>query len=85
MDIIFEKQSDYLFVKDENLINKSLIAKVYNIKEEKIKKILYFDPALAVKITMARPIDSGAPGDTDVYGAQQHAPLLGIEWTLANK
>ena len=27
----------------------------------------------------ARSIMAGDPGDYDVYGAQQHAPLLGIE------
>jgi len=28
---------------------------------------------------MARAMMAGDPGDVDVYGAQQHAPLLGIE------
>jgi Domain of unknown function (DUF4387) len=28
---------------------------------------------------MARAIMAGDPGDYDVYGAQQHAPLLAIE------
>jgi hypothetical protein len=30
-------------------------------------------------VTIERPICSGAPGETDVYGAQQHAPLLTLE------
>jgi hypothetical protein len=29
---------------------------------------------------MRRPVVSGSPGDSDVYGAQQHAPLLDIEF-----
>jgi hypothetical protein len=29
-----------------------------------------------------RPVGSGAPRDSDIYGAQQHAPLLGITVTL---
>jgi hypothetical protein len=41
--------------------------------------VLPFAPALAVKITLARDIVSGDVGDRDVYGAQQHAPLLDIE------
>ena len=39
---------------------------------------VFFDPALAIKITIKRPIDSGGIGDTDVYGAQQHAPLFDV-------
>jgi Domain of unknown function (DUF4387) len=41
--------------------------------------VLPFEPALAVKITLPRDIVSGDVGDRDVYGAQQHAPLLDIE------
>jgi hypothetical protein len=32
---------------------------------------------------MVRPVVSGAPGDTDVYGAHQHAPLLSLQIPLA--
>ena len=35
--------------------------------------------SLHVLITIERRIASGAVGDTDVYGAQQHAPLLDVE------
>ncbi|MBC7294459.1 MAG: DUF4387 family protein, partial [Thermoleophilia bacterium] len=31
-----------------------------------------------LKITLVRPLPSGSVGDTDIYGAQQHAPLLGL-------
>ena len=41
-----------------------------------------FDPAKAVKVTIVRPIPSGALGETDVYGAQQHAPLMKYEFEL---
>ena len=42
-------------------------------------KIVHFDAANAIKITMPRKgPTSGAPGDRDVYGAQQHGPLLGL-------
>ena len=38
-----------------------------------------YRPALAIKISIPRKVMSGDPGDRDVYGAQQHVPLLGIE------
>ena len=44
-----------------------------------VEKVIFFDPALAVKIGLPRLIRSGSPGDTDVYGAQQHAPMLTID------
>jgi len=37
------------------------------------------DLALAVKLTLGRPVVAGSPGDRDVYGAQQHRVLLDID------
>jgi hypothetical protein len=36
-------------------------------------------PALAWTASIPRRMPSGAAGDTDTFGAQQHAPLLDIE------
>jgi hypothetical protein len=32
----------------------------------------------AIKFTLPRAVCAGSPGDGDVYGAQQHGPLLGV-------
>ncbi|MDP2874749.1 MAG: DUF4387 domain-containing protein [Holophaga sp.] len=78
LDIIFKDQATYDEVKNRNLINKAVIAKAYQIEEVMVEKVIFFDPSLAVKIGLPRQIRSGSPGDTDVYGAQQHAPMLSI-------
>ncbi|MCL1999198.1 MAG: DUF4387 domain-containing protein [Turicibacter sp.] len=59
-----------------------IFADLYNIKAESVVGIIAFKPAKAVKITIERPIPSGHLGETDVYGAQQHAPLLGFEFEV---
>jgi hypothetical protein len=41
--------------------------------------IIPYAAGRAIKIVMARRMMAGDPGDVDVYGAQQHAPLLGVE------
>ncbi|MFP4016712.1 MAG: DUF4387 domain-containing protein [Halanaerobiales bacterium] len=79
LDIIFKDKNSYELVKDKGCINKELISRLYKISQEDIVSIIYFDPARAVKITLIRPIPAGSPGERDVYGAQQHAPLLNIE------
>ncbi len=33
----------------------------------------------AIKFTVRRSRPSGSPGDSDVFGAQQYAPLLEID------
>lgn len=78
MDLMFNRESDYQYVKKNRLIDEALVCSLYRIPREKIIGIVYFDPAKAVKVTIVRPICSGDLGEKDVYGAQQHAPLLSI-------
>jgi len=79
LDIMFKNEIDYVFIKEQQFFTKELIARIYGISTNQIIKIVYFDPAWAIKISLVRPVVSGAVGDTDVYGAQQHAPLLRLE------
>ncbi len=82
LDIIFNKKKDFLSVRKSGFFTGKKIAKLYAVPERDVKKIIYFEPARALKITMAREIVSGGAGDTDVYGAQQHGPLLTLRLPL---
>jgi len=82
LDIIFKDQETYEKVKAGQAITRELIAGLYRIPVDQIIALVEFDPARAIKITMVRPRPSGDLGETDVYGAQQHAPLLGLELEL---
>ena len=46
---------------------------------ERIADFVEFDPGNAIKFTIYRLRPSGSPGDPDIFGAQQYAPLLDIE------
>ncbi|MFO7611984.1 MAG: DUF4387 domain-containing protein [Clostridia bacterium] len=78
MDVIFRDRDVYEKVLESGQFNKKLIAGLYSIDESDVAGIVEFIPAKAIKATIKRRIVSGSIGDTDVYGAQQHAPLLGI-------
>ena len=82
LDIIFNEFEDFERIRKGGFINKDLICSLYNVKPDKIIGIIAFDPAKAIKATIKRPLCSGDLGETDVYGAQQHAPLLDLEITL---
>jgi hypothetical protein len=76
LDIIFKERDVYQQVVAANSINRELIAGLYHVADADILELVAFDPAAAIKITMRRPRTAGDIGETDVYGAQQHAPLL---------
>jgi len=78
IDIIFRDREIYERVKSAESLNAALIARLYGVPQQDILEALYFDPACAFKATMKRPLPCGQIGETDIYGAQQHAPLLDL-------
>ncbi|MDE7353255.1 MAG: DUF4387 domain-containing protein [Acetatifactor sp.] len=78
LDVLFENKSDYEEVKRQGIISRERIAGIYKLAEEDITELVYFDQACGIKVTFNRSISSGTCGDRDVYGAQQHAPLMAI-------
>ena len=76
-DIIFKDKKSYDLGK--KYINKSMIAELYSIPLERVISIIPYDPGRGIKITILRQYVSGEPGDNDVFGAQQHVPLMSIE------
>ncbi|WP_160122277.1 DUF4387 domain-containing protein [Rhodovarius lipocyclicus] len=78
IDILFEDPARYRAVKATGVINEALFARLYGVKESDVLLTPY-DSANAFKATLPRLVPAGGIGDTDVYGAQQHAPLLDVE------
>ena len=78
LDIMFDEQQAYERVKKSGALSKKLISRLYHTGEENIS-IIDYPAARSIKITMPRKVISGSIGDTDIYGAQQHAPLLDVE------
>ena len=78
-DIIFKDRATFDAVVKSKSFNRELISCLYAVDIDDVKDIVEFTPANAVKATIRRSVVSGGLGDTDIYGAQQHAPLLGLE------
>ena len=78
-DLIFKEAAVYARVKEQRAVDEELVKRLYHLADADILGIHYFDPAAAIKVTIRRPRAAGDPGETDVYGAQQHAPWLTVE------
>ncbi len=76
LDVMFKDFESFHKACDRKIFNEKVVCDLYRITPDKIINIIEFHPAKAIKITIKRPICSGDLGETDVYGAQQHAPLL---------
>jgi hypothetical protein len=51
------------------------LALLYGLDASQIRRF-DLESILAIKLSMPRRLCAGDPGDGDVYGAQQHGPLL---------
>jgi hypothetical protein len=79
LDVMFDSKVEYERIKKDGSISKEKVAKAYQISQNDCD-IIFFDPVKAVKVTLKRwGPGSGSAGDRDIYGAQQHAPLGGLE------
>lgn len=82
LDILLKDKEMFDKIREKNVISAKAIAELYQIPEEDVISIVYFPNANAIKATIVRPLASGALGERDVYGAQQHAPLVNFTFDL---
>ena len=78
IDVVFGSDELFRRVRDSGVLCPALFARLYHVPEEAVLFTPYA-AARAFKATLPRLVSSGDVGDTDVYGAQQHAPLLDVE------
>ena len=82
LDVLLRDDEVFERVRKADIINKNTIAELYHIPVEDVLSIVYFPNARAIKATIVRPCASGALQERDVYGAQQHGPLVNFEFEL---
>lgn len=76
IDIMFDDPELYERALRSPSLGAAVIAQRYGVQDV---QVIPYPAATAIKIAMPRQTIAGTPGDTDVYGAQQHRPLLDVE------
>lgn len=79
LDIFFTDAAAYARAAASPRLHADAVARLYGVPAAEVSRHLLPELA-AMKFTLPRPVCAGSPGDGDLYGAQQHAPLL--EWVL---
>ncbi len=79
IDLVFGDQASMQQVLALDRFTPAQIAALYGVEPSSVR-ILPFAAIRTIKVTMPRPdASSGAPGDRDVYGCQQHFPLADLD------
>lgn len=77
-DIIFRNRENFERVRDAGVITRDTMAALYRVEPARITHFVVYEPGNAIKFTIRRSRPSGSPGETDVFGSQQYAPLFDI-------
>lgn len=77
LDILFTDPTLYRRVRDSGAVTRESVAAAYGIDVAEVSSLFNVDMANAIKVTLRRKAQ-GAFGETDMYGCQQHVPLLGL-------
>ena len=78
IDILFEDEASYEKVIASKKLTQELIAELYKMPLEQIE---YYELPLAraIKFSFPRKHIVGSFGDSDIFGGQEHWPLVDIE------
>ncbi|KQR81785.1 hypothetical protein ASG35_05740 [Burkholderia sp. Leaf177] len=77
-DIMFEDASNYETVWKSGCFTKAAMAQLFRVDASAITSIFAVPRGQAIKVTMRRQLPQGRIGESDMYGCQQHVPLLDL-------
>ena len=80
IDVMFDSMEIFQRVVSSGALTPAAVAERYGLSAEDVRVVDY-SRAKAIKVTLPRlwgTRGAGSRGDRDVYGAQQHAPLLSL-------
>lgn len=78
LDVLFDREDLYTAVSGSGALNTESVAHAYGVNPLKVSSFFEIPLARAFKVTLFRPRAQCASGESDVYGAQQHVPLMNM-------
>ncbi|MGX1787132.1 DUF4387 domain-containing protein [Bosea sp. NPDC055332] len=77
-DILCKEKANYELIRSSGAVTADSVAAAYGLGVSEISSFFEIDMANAIKITIKRPRAQGSAGEGDMYGCQQHVPLMNM-------
>lgn len=78
LDAIFDRDDLYSAVSSSGAFTAENVARAYGVDPAIITSFFEIPEARAFKVTIIRPHAQNEPGESDLYGAQHHVPLMNM-------
>jgi hypothetical protein len=76
LDLFFPDRETWERVRDSGAVSRETIAALYGLPLDRVSEVIAYPAAHALKVNIGRARPSGSVGERDVYGSQQHTPLM---------
>jgi Domain of unknown function (DUF4387) len=77
-DVLFRDDASFQAVRDSGAITRETVARAYGVDPSRVSSLFVVPEGRAIKVTLIRPVGQGEAGDADMYGCQQHVPLMNL-------
>jgi hypothetical protein len=77
-DVLFRDDNNFKIVCDSGAITRETVARAYGVDPSRVSSLFVVPEGRAIKVTLIRPVGQGEEGDADMYGCQQHVPLMDL-------
>ena len=78
LDILFTDEARFRHVVQTGSVSRESVARAYGVAPEQVTSLFVVPAGRAIKVTLVRPIAQGDFGESDMYGCQQHVPLMDL-------
>jgi len=77
-DVLFRDDASFEAVRASGAITRETVARAYGVDPARVSSLFVVPEGRAIKVTLLRPAGQGESGDPDMYGCQQHVPLMDL-------
>lgn len=75
-DVLLPDAVAFKRVKASGVLGRESVARALSLKPADVTSLFELESAHAFKVTIRRPVGQSDIGESDVYGCQQHVPLM---------
>ncbi len=76
MDILLRDEDRFRHVVQTGTVTRESVARAYGMPLDHVTSLFVVPAGRAIKVTLLRPVAQGDYGESDMYGCQQHVPLM---------
>lgn len=75
-DVLLPDAATFQRVRASGVLARESVARALSLRHADVTSLFELESAHAFKVTIRRPIGQSDIGESDVYGCQQHVPLM---------